>query len=207
VGVYGLKPRFRAALRPVLAFACRFSPNAVSGAAVAFALLAGLGLALSPRWPWLLLAVPVLLFLRIAANALDGMVAQERGLASPRGEMVNEFSDRVNDTLILAGLAAGRLADVRLVAAALAGTLLVSYLGILPKAAGGSRRYDGPLGKADRMLLLGLACVAAWAVVRSPGRASPQGAFGAALWLWVALVPVTLAVRWRRAWRELGGAA
>ena len=206
MGIYGLKPRFRAALRPVLAFACRFHPNTVSGAAVSFALLAGLALWQAPARPWLLLAAPALFFLRIAANALDGMVAQERGLASPRGEMVNEFSDRVNDALILAGLAAGGLVHPALSSAALAGALLVSYLGILPKAAGGSRRYDGPLGKADRMLLLGIACVAAWAAVRFGWPWDAGRVLEASLWLWLALVPVTLAIRWRRAWRELGRA-
>lgn len=204
MAVYGLKPRFRAALRPVLAFACRFHPNTVSLAAVAFAAFAGLALWQAAAHAWLLLAVPPLLFLRIAANALDGMVAQERALASPRGELVNEFSDRVNDTLILAGLAASGLAPGALVAAALAGTLLVSYLGVLPKAAGGSRRYDGPMGKADRMLLLGVACIAAWAAVRFALPWTPGGAFAAALLLWVALAAVTLAVRWTKAWRELG---
>ena len=205
--VYGLKPRFRAALRPVLAFASRFHPNTVSGGAVAFALLAALALLLAPGRPWLFLVAPLLFFLRIAANALDGMVAQERGLASPRGEMVNEFSDRVNDTIILAGLAAGGLGDLRLVAAALGATLLVSYLGILPKAAGGSRRYEGPMGKADRMLLLGLACLAAWVAVQWGLRWTPADVMTVALWLWIGLAVVTMAIRWRRAWAEVGGAA
>lgn len=207
MAVYGLKPRFRAALRPVLAFACRFHPNTVSLGAVAFAVLAGLALWQAPARPWLLLATPVLLFLRIAANALDGMVAQERALASPRGELVNEFSDRVNDTVILAGLAASGLAPGVLVAAALAGALLVSYLGILPKAAGGARRYDGPMGKADRMLLLGLACIGAWAGNAFDLPWSARVAFTAALLVWVALAAVTLVVRWTKAWRELGARA
>ncbi|MHB1261395.1 MAG: CDP-alcohol phosphatidyltransferase family protein [Thermoplasmatota archaeon] len=202
--VYGLKPRFRAALRPVLTFACRFHPNAVSGAAVVFAVLAALALWQAPARPWLLLVAPVLFFLRIAANALDGMVAQERGLASPRGEMVNEFSDRVNDTLILAGLAASGFVPPLLAAAVLVATLLVSYLGILPKAAGGSRRYDGPMGKADRMLLLGLACVVAWVATHWGIGLAAGKAVEVALWLCLALLVGTLMVRWAKAWRELG---
>lgn len=205
VVVYGLKPRFRAALRPVLAFACRFHPDTVSGAAVAFAVLAALALWQASARPWLLLVAPGLFFLRIAANALDGMVAQERRLASPRGEMVNEFSDRINDAVIFAGLAAGAWADIGLVAAALVGTLLVSYLGILPKAAGGSRRYEGPMGKADRMLLLGLACVVAWAATRWDLGRSPADIIGIALWLCIGLLGGTLVVRWAKAWREFGG--
>ena len=206
MGIYGLKPRFRQSLRPVLAFFCRFHPDTVSGFAVLCALAAAVSLGLAGRWPLLLLAAPPLFFLRIAFNALDGMVAQERGLASPRGELVNEFSDRVNDTLILAGLGASGLVDLRLLAAALAVTLLVSYLGILAKAAAGVRLTAGPLGKADRMLLLGLGCVAASLVPRWTALDIGQ-VLDWTLAAFVLLGLVTVANRWRLAWRaaDLGG--
>ena len=65
----------------------------------------------------------------------------------------------------LVGLAIGALVASSLsvvpTTAALAvvpAVLFVSYLGVIGQAAGGTRRYDGPLGKADRMLLLGAYC-------------------------------------------------
>jgi CDP-diacylglycerol--glycerol-3-phosphate 3-phosphatidyltransferase len=38
-----------------------------------------------------LLLLPVTLFLRMAFNAIDGMMAKEQGLASPAGAVLNEL--------------------------------------------------------------------------------------------------------------------
>ncbi len=45
------------------------------------------------RWPLLLL--PVTLFVRMALNAIDGMMAREHGQASAAGAVLNELSDVV----------------------------------------------------------------------------------------------------------------
>ncbi len=205
VGAYGLKPAFRRALRPLLAWACRFHPNTVSLFAVLCAAAAGLSLWGAAYWPWLVLVVPPLLFARIAFNALDGMVAQERGMASRRGELVNESSDRLNDALILGGLAASQVPDVALTLGALAAILLVSYLGILPKAAGGPRLYGGPGGKADRMAVVGLGCILAYAVPMASA-VTARDVWGWTLAALIALACVTAILRWARAWRVLEGA-
>lgn len=200
MGIYGFKPAFRRALRPVAARLGRVHPDAVSAAAIAISLAAGVLLWLAPQRPWLLLVVAPLLVARLAANALDGMLAQAQGVASPRGELVNELSDRVSDALILGGLALSGAVPTLLAGAALAVTLLVSYVGILEKAAGGIRNYAGPLGKADRMALLALACVAAVALPRQP-------VLEWTAWLFVALGLVTLLHRVRLAWGRLGAIA
>src|SRR4051812_13101362 len=49
------------------------------------------------RWPMLLLIAPLLCFLRLWFNMLDGMVALAAGKASRRGEIVNELPDRISD--------------------------------------------------------------------------------------------------------------
>jgi len=75
---------------------------------------------------------------RTILNALDGMVAKDTGLARPWGEVLNEFSDRLATSLclVLDLLASVQpAADVRF----LISVVLSSYLGILAKAAGGSR--------------------------------------------------------------------
>jgi CDP-diacylglycerol---glycerol-3-phosphate 3-phosphatidyltransferase len=204
VVVYGLKPAFRRALAPTLRMASRFQPNTISALAILFAAGAGACLAFADRWPALLLLTPPLVFLRIACNALDGMVAQARGMATRQGELVNEFSDRVNDALVFGGLALSSLVEPSLALGALAVAFAVSYLGILPKAAGGSRVYTGPFGKADRMLLLGLACVLAYVLpLATPWKASEVLAW--ALWAGIALGALTVGLRWRLAWRQLRG--
>jgi phosphatidylglycerophosphate synthase len=53
----------------------------------------------SPQSPWLLLLIPVLSFFRFIANALDGLIARAQGTATPAGEVLNEMSDVLGDTI------------------------------------------------------------------------------------------------------------
>lgn len=202
--VYGLKPAFRRVLGPVMGAVNRFHPNTVSLFAVLFAAAAGCALAFAEQRPWLLLVTTPLLFLRIACNALDGMVAQARGMASARGELVNEASDRVNDALIFGGLALSGLVPAALALGILALAMAVSYLGILSKAAGGPRLYTGPFGKADRMLILGLGCILAYALPQA-WAVAPETVLAWTLWASLALGLATLILRGAKAWVALGG--
>lgn len=45
----------------------------------------------------LLMFVPVLIILRIAFNALDGLLAREKNMASAAGEIVNELLEIIGD--------------------------------------------------------------------------------------------------------------
>jgi CDP-diacylglycerol--glycerol-3-phosphate 3-phosphatidyltransferase len=145
---------------------------------------------------WLLLLVPVVVLVRTALNALDGLVAKRTGLARPWGEVLNEFSDRLSDVAILGGLALAPPTLPLLGAAAIIGTLLTSYLAILSKAAGGRRQYAGPMGKADRMLLLGLAAFVGLVVPLSI-------TYNVFLGLVLAGLAVTLVARARATHRDL----
>ncbi len=203
VGIYAFKPAFRRSLQPIARALSGTHPDTVSYVAVAFALVAGVLLAFAPRWPWMYLLAPVFFFARLACNALDGMLAQSQAVASPRGEVVNELSDRVSDSLILAGLALGGVVHPLLVGGALAITLLVSTIGILAKAAGGARNYAGPMGKADRMAVLGVGSVGAffapWMSV------PPAAALNGTLAVIALLGLATVVNRTRIVWHELGG--
>jgi phosphatidylglycerophosphate synthase len=94
---------------------------------------------------------------RTALNALDGLVAKRTGLARPWGEVLNESCDRLADLALLSGLALAPGVSLLLGAGAIVLVLLSSYLAILSKAAGGRRQYGGPMGKADRMVVLAVA--------------------------------------------------
>src|SRR5947207_2460802 len=50
------------------------------------------------RWPWLLLAA--FLFIRMALNAVDGMLAREHGMKSKLGAILNELGDVVSDAAL-----------------------------------------------------------------------------------------------------------
>lgn len=162
-GMYALKPRFRQRLDG-LASACarrRVHPDWLTYAAVGCAALAGSIIVTSSHQPWMLLLVAPLVALRLTLNALDGLVAERSGLARPWGKVLNEGCDRISDVLCLLPLGLLPGASIGWTVAAVGATLATAYTRTLVEAAGAGRQYGGPMGKADRMLLLGLACVLA----------------------------------------------
>ena len=87
---------------------------------------------------------------------MDGQVARALNLADDWGEVKNEFGDRIADAIIFIAIGLSGYADTGLAFIALTLILFVSYLGILGKAAGGSRVYGGVFGKGDRMVSLAI---------------------------------------------------
>ncbi len=130
------------------------TPDALTLAAIPVAVLGGLVLLASPRQPWLLLAVPPLVALRLLLNLLDGQLARRTGQGHPRGELYNEVGDRLADVALLAPVAFLPGAQVETVLLGVVGALLASHVGITARAAGGERIYRGILSKPGRMALL-----------------------------------------------------
>lgn len=161
--LYELKPRFQVLLRPAsrALLAAGMTPNAVTLAALILSVTLGAALALWPASPWALAAVPVVLFLRMTLNALDGMMARAGNRETKLGLVLNEAGDILADASIYFpfALAAG-------VHPLLAGGFVVlagaaEAAGIRGYATGAGRRYDGPLGKSDRAAAIGVLAIAA----------------------------------------------
>lgn len=106
------------------------------------------------RWLWLLAAVGVQG--RLLSNLLDGMVAIERGTASPLGEIFNEVPDRYSDAVVLVclGYAAGGLAALGWAAALAA--VLTAYIRAVGKSLGQPSDFRGIMAKQQRMFLVTL---------------------------------------------------
>ncbi|WP_374377396.1 CDP-alcohol phosphatidyltransferase family protein [Dongia sp.] len=156
--VYDLKPRFVALLRPVAAgLAARgVSANAVTLAAMLASILVGLILALWPDCLGLWLILPVFLFLRMAANAVDGILAREHGMKSRLGAILNEVGDVVSDTALYLPFVLLPAVNGFWVILAVIIAIIGEMTGILGQVVGNSRRYDGPMGKSDRAAIFGL---------------------------------------------------
>ena len=164
MGLYDMKPKFRWLLSGLLPWLKPVHPDVLTWGAVASSVTAAILLSYGPRCRWIFLIIPVLLFIRIALNALDGLLAEATGKARPFGEVLNEATDRLSDLAILFGIAYSPLSSIHWGAPAIAAVLFSSYIGILGKAVGAGRQYGGLLGKADRMLLFGAICIAAFFV-------------------------------------------
>jgi CDP-diacylglycerol--glycerol-3-phosphate 3-phosphatidyltransferase len=157
-GKYLLKPAFQRSLGGIdrRLVERRVHPDWLTWLALVLSIGGGICLYVASEQRWLLALVPVVAVVRTALNALDGLVARTLGLARPWGEVLNELSDRVADVALIGGLALASPANLLLGVCALTAMLLSSYLAILSKAAGGRRQYMGPMGKADRMVLLAI---------------------------------------------------
>ena len=78
------------------------SANQATFFGVCFVVLAAVGFYVGltgENCRWFLLLVPIFLVLRMAMNALDGMLAREYNTGSVAGELCNEGLDIVGDTI------------------------------------------------------------------------------------------------------------
>ncbi len=156
--IYDLKPRFQNLLRPIVdRLAARgVSANQVTIAALGLSLATGLLIALTAGWQGALLLVPVVLFVRMALNAIDGMLAREHDMQTPLGAILNELGDVVADAALYLpfALISGIRAGLVVVFVVLA--IVSEMAGVVAVQIGARRCYDGPLGKSDRAFLFGL---------------------------------------------------
>jgi len=198
--IYALKPRFQALLRPLSRTLVRIgaTPNTVTLAALVGSALVG-GLLLRSDGPRVLLALPVWLFVRMALNAIDGMMAREHGMASSLGGVLNEVGDVLSDLSLYLPLAA-RFADPWPVVCFAVGGVVTEFAGVTTRALGASRRYDGPMGKSDRAFVVG-AVALVLAFQEGAERAWPDVVF----WLAAGLTLVCSVRRLRGGLAELEG--
>jgi CDP-diacylglycerol--glycerol-3-phosphate 3-phosphatidyltransferase len=158
VSVYELKPKFQDLLRPVCkGLAARgVRPNQVTWAAMGLSLLSGIWIAVCPESRWPLLWVPMALFLRMALNAVDGMLAREHDMKTRAGALLNEAGDVASDAVLYLpfALVPGLPAAWVVGAVVLAG--LTEVVGLAAVGIGAPRGYQGPMGKSDRAAVFGL---------------------------------------------------
>jgi CDP-diacylglycerol--glycerol-3-phosphate 3-phosphatidyltransferase len=152
--LYDHKPQFQAALRPLVKMLAKLgvSANAVTVSAVALSLGFGGLIAALPASGVLLCGLPAVLLVRMALNAIDGLLAREHGQATVAGAKLNEIGDVVSDLALYLPLAVVFDPGWPVVLAVSAG-ILAEFAGVTALAHGGRRRYDGPLGKSDRALV------------------------------------------------------
>jgi len=156
--IYDIKPAFQNLLRPVtrgLAGA-GVTANQVTLAAALLSGAVGACIALNPEKRWPLLVLPGFLFVRMALNAIDGMLAREHNMKSRLGAVLNEIGDVVADTALYLPLALvpGFSPWPMVVITILA--IISEMTGVVAIQIGAPRRYDGPMGKSDRAFSFGL---------------------------------------------------
>ena len=156
--IYDIKPAFQNLLRPATRALAAAGVTANQVTVAAALLSAGVGASIwfypTARWPLLLL--PAFLFVRMALNAIDGMLAREHNQKSRLGAVLNEIGDVLADTALYLPLAIvpGFAPWLMVVITILA--IVSEMTGVVAVQIGAARRYDGPMGKSDRAFVFGL---------------------------------------------------
>lgn len=92
--------------------------------------------------------MPLSLFIRMALNAIDGMMAREHGQASTLGAVLNEVGDIVSDELLISSIHSHNSINAL--------SMSTEVIAIGSSMITGERANQGPLGKSDRAFVLGL---------------------------------------------------
>ena len=158
ISVYKLKPKFQAALTPILTYFHRknITANQITIFSVLFSLLIGVLFWFADTNSGLFLVLPIGLLIRMALNALDGMMARKYNQISKKGEVLNEIGDVVSDLFVFLPLVKFLPEAIYPIIVFMALGIINEMAGLMGKIVGTERRYDGPMGKSDRALLLGL---------------------------------------------------
>lgn len=198
ISIYQLKPRFQNLLRPLVKrlYDKGVTANQVTVGACVVSLLVGAAVAAGVPHYGVFALIPLWMIVRMALNAIDGMLAREFGQQSRLGAYLNELCDVIADAaLYLSLLSVPGVNPVALWLLAWAAALS-EYAGVLGLMVRASRRYDGPMGKSDRAFVIGVL-----------GLLLAFGWVGAATVTWVAslaalLCALTLFNRVRRGLQE-----
>jgi CDP-diacylglycerol--glycerol-3-phosphate 3-phosphatidyltransferase len=200
--IYNLKPRFQNLLRPITNGLARagFTANQLTLAALLLSFAAGAVIFFCHARRSLLL-LPLVLSVRMALNAIDGMLAREHNQKTSLGAILNELGDVLSDSALYLPLALVAGFDSRLVVLIVVLAVISEMTGVIGVQIGVSRRYDGPMGKSDRAFVFG-------ALGLLLGMNLPIVPFVPyVLWLVLALLVFTIINRARGALKELRGSA
>jgi phosphatidylglycerophosphate synthase len=137
-------------------FRAGIHPDTISYLSVVAAAAAAICFWQSAHHPLLLIIAPLLCYLRLWCNMLDGMVAIASGQASWRGEVLNDLPDRISDVLIFVGAAHSGWMNPLLGYWAAIMSLGTAYVGMLGQAVGVQREFSGLMSKPWRMFALHL---------------------------------------------------
>lgn len=159
MSIYALKGRFQDLLRPGVRglYRAGITANTVTVLAAGVSLLVAAAVwRWAPTHPLLYLALPLWMLLRMALNAVDGMLAREFGQQSRLGAYLNELCDIVADAALYLSLLSVPGVNPTALWALTWMAAVCEYAGVLGVMVGASRRYDGPMGKSDRAFVIGL---------------------------------------------------
>ena len=158
ISVYNIKPKFQELLKPILVLLHKLgiTANQITISSIFLSIIIGTGFWFADMYIALFLILPIGLLLRMALNALDGMMARTYNQQSKKGEVLNEIGDIISDLFVFFPLLKFEQEIFYLIVIFICLSIINEFAGVLGKVVSTERRYEGPMGKSDRALILGV---------------------------------------------------
>lgn len=156
--LYQFKPTFQNCLRPLVnrLAAWQISPNQVTVSAILLSIAMGLTITYYPQSKLVFVLLPIFFLVRMALNAIDGMLAREQNLTTDMGFVINELGDVISDVALylpfsfVPGIKASWIITIVILA------IIAEVVGFLRFIIDNKRSYEGPMGKSDRALFFAI---------------------------------------------------
>ena len=155
-------------LKPLLSGCIRldFSPNQITLFTCFLCVVYAALMAWTSYTNLLLLCFPLLMFVRMALNAMDGMLAKEINKQTSFGLVLNEVCDVVSDAALFSAflfLLSGNQKIVLILWWLLTLlALLTEFISLAVYQTNRIRSHTGPFGKSDRAVYLGILAIVLW---------------------------------------------
>ncbi|MFP4878172.1 CDP-alcohol phosphatidyltransferase family protein [Mammaliicoccus sciuri] len=157
ISIYEIKPKFQQLLMPIVDWMRKngMTPNQVTILALLLSIVTGVILSIFHENKWIYILMPIVMFVRMALNAIDGVMAKKYQMKSHLGLLLNELGDVISDlflfipfVFIAEDYGIGIMLFISL-------SIISEMAGVTVQVIGSSRRYDGPMGKSDRAFIIG----------------------------------------------------
>ncbi|PTK03517.1 hypothetical protein BUZ87_00945 [Mammaliicoccus sciuri] len=157
MSIYEIKPKFQQLLMPIVDWMRKIgmTPNQVTILALVLSIVTGIILSIFHENKWIYILMPIVMFVRMALNAIDGVMAKKYQMKSHLGFLLNELGDVISDlflfipfVFIAEDYGIGIMLFISL-------SIISEMAGVTVRVIGSSRRYDGPMGKSDRSFIVG----------------------------------------------------
>lgn len=158
ISIYKLKSAFQKLLSPVLTilYKAGITANQITWSSIVLSLIIGIAFWYAESQSVLFLALPIGLLIRMALNALDGMMARTYNQQTKKGELLNELGDIISDLFIFFPLLVFENHIIYIIVVFICMSIINEFAGLIGKIISGERRYDGPMGKSDRAFIMGI---------------------------------------------------
>lgn len=158
ISIYEIKPKFQKLLMPIVKWMRNIgmTPNQVTILALLLSIVTGAVLSVFHDNKWMYILMPIVMFVRMSLNAIDGVMAKKYNMKSKLGLLLNELGDVISDVcLFIPFLFIAHDFGVGIILF-IALSIISEMAGVTVQVIGSSRRYDGPMGKSDRAFIVGL---------------------------------------------------